>query len=95
MHCLSFHILNFLFLGLIYRSGKSFSKIQTSWLKGQSNEIFDLQFFFHNSNKPVPLTNGFKYFWIWLSFCWFIRIFVAKKLTLRELKKSFSQESFA
>ena len=30
-------------------------------LKGQSNEIFDLQFF-HNSNLPGPLTNELKYF---------------------------------
>ena len=30
------------------------------YLKGQSNEIFDLQFFFHNSNLPGPRTNGVK-----------------------------------
>ena len=30
-------------------------------LRGQSNEIFDLQFF-HHSNQPGPLINGFKYF---------------------------------
>ena len=30
------------------------------YLKGQSNEIFDLQFFFHNSNLPGSLTNGVK-----------------------------------
>ena len=38
------------------------------YLKGQSNEIFDLQFFFNISNLPGPLTNGLKYFRFWLSF---------------------------
>ena len=44
-------------------------------LKGQSKEIFDLQFF-HHLNQPGPLTNGLKYFRIWLGFRWVIRIFM-------------------
>ena len=36
-------------------------------LKGQSNEIFDLHFF-HYSNLPGPLINGFKYLRFWLRF---------------------------
>ena len=47
-------------------------------LKGQSNEIFDLQFFFHNSNLPVPMTNRLKYFWFWFIIHWFIRILSPK-----------------
>ena len=48
--------------------------------------------FFHSSNQPGQLSNGLKYFRFWLSFCWVLRIFVAKKLTPwgiipREVKK--------
>ena len=43
-----------------------------SYLKGQSNEIFDM--FFHDSSLPGPLSNGLKYFKFLLRFCWFIRI---------------------
>ena len=42
-------------------------------LKGQSNEIFDLQFFRH-SNLPGPLNKGLTYF----RFHWIIRILVWK-----------------
>ena len=42
-------------------------------LKGQSNEILDPHFFFHNLNQPGSLTNGLKYF----CFCFvFAKIFV-------------------
>ena len=36
------------------------------FLKGQSNDIFDLHFFQH-SNRPGSVTNGLKYFrfWFW------------------------------
>ena len=44
-------------------------------LKGQSNEIFDLQFFYY-LNQPGLLTNGLKYYRIWLSFRWVIQIFM-------------------
>ena len=37
-------------------------KTKAHLLKGQSNEIFDLQFFFLNSNQPGPRTNGVKIF---------------------------------
>ena len=45
--------------------------LKSSSLKGQSNEIFDPQFF--SSFEPVwgdsgPLTNGLKYFRFWLCF---------------------------
>ena len=43
-------------------------------LKGQSNEIFDLQFFFHHLNHPGPLTNRLKYFRFWLGFRQIIQI---------------------
>ena len=36
-------------------------------LKGQSNEIF-APYFFHQTNRPGPLTNGLKYFRIWYCF---------------------------
>ena len=54
-----------------------------NFLKGQSNEIFDLQFFLNNSNMPVQmqLTNRFKYFRFWLRICWVIRI-LSKKIWL-------------
>ena len=51
-------------------------------LKGQSNEIFDLQFF-HNSNLSGALANGLKYFWFWFRFCGVIRSLGLKKLTPR------------
>ena len=47
--------------------------ISVSYLKWQSNEIFDL--FFHNSSLPGPLSNGLKYFWFWLRFRRVIRVF--------------------
>ena len=34
--------------------------------------------FFHNSNQPVPLINGLKYFWFWLRIHWVIRILSPK-----------------
>ena len=40
---------------------------QNDTLKGQSNEIFDLQFF-HNSNQLGPLTDGLKMFSILVKF---------------------------
>ena len=36
--------------------------LYTFFLKGQSNKIFDNQFF-HQSNPLGPLSNGLKYFW--------------------------------
>ena len=48
---------------------------ESSELKGQSNEIFDLQFFYH-LNQPGPLTNGLNYFRFWWSFRRVIQIFV-------------------
>jgi hypothetical protein len=33
-------------------------------LKGPSHEIFDLRFFFHQSNPPRPLIHALKYFQI-------------------------------
>ena len=51
-------------------------------LKGQSNEIFDLQFFFHNSNLPGSLTNWLTYFRFWLRIRSVIR-FDSKNLTPR------------
>ena len=41
---------------------------QFSCFKGQSSEIFDPHFC-HHSNLPGLLTNGLKYFRIWLRFC--------------------------
>ena len=46
-------------------------------LKGRSNKIFDLQFF-HHSNQPWLLTNGLKYFWLWLRIRRVIRILSLK-----------------
>ena len=45
------------------------------------------------------MNNGLTYLWIWLSFRWVIRIFVAKKLTPRGIiprgvKKRFNQREF-
>ena len=45
-------------------------------LKGQSNEIFDFQFF-HNLKLSGKLTNELKYFWFWLRIRWDIRIFLS------------------
>ena len=49
------------FFKAVYRA----TMLKNVWLtlKGQSNEIFDLHFF-HYSNLPGPLTNGFKVFLI-------------------------------
>ena len=47
-------------------------------LKGQFNEILDLQFC-HHSNLSGPLTNGLKYFRILLYLWCDIQISVAKK----------------
>ena len=55
--------------------GQSSIPILNYNLKGQSNEIFDLQFFNH-SNRPGPLTNGLKDFYFWFSFHRVIRIFL-------------------
>ena len=43
-------------------------------LKGQSNEIFSLQFFFPNSCLSWPLRSGLKYFQLWQIFCRVIQI---------------------
>ena len=45
-----------------------------SCLQGQSSEIFD-HHFCHHSNLPGLLTNGLKYFRIWLRFRRVIQIF--------------------
>ena len=39
--------------------------------------------FFHHSNQPGPLINGFKYFRFWSRFCWVFQTLVSKKLTRR------------
>ena len=61
--------------------------VSRSYLKGQSNDIFNLFFslqayneifdlhFFHHLNQPEPVTNRLKYFRFWLRFCQVIRIF--------------------
>ena len=54
------------------------------FLTGQSNEIFDLQFFFHHSNQPGPLTNGLKDF----------RILVSKKTDSPQYDTAGSQKFF-
>ena len=48
--------------------------VSRSYLKGQSNEIFEI-FFSHISSMPGPLGNGLKYFCFWLRFCQVIQIF--------------------
>ena len=55
---------------LVWLSIKSMEEIGVTKLVGQSNDIFDLQFFFiiRSSNQPGPQTNGLKYFQIWFSF---------------------------
>ena len=69
-----------------------------TYLKGQSNEIFDLQFF-HNSNLPRPLTNGLTFFRVWLRIRWDIRFLGSKKLISRGIiprgvKKKFVSYNF-
>ena len=46
--------------------------ISISYLKGQSNMIFDL---FHNSNLPGPLGNSLRYLRFWIRFLRVIRVF--------------------
>ena len=44
-------------------------------LKGQSNKIFNLQFFFHNSNLPGPLANGLTKFYFGKEFSELFKFF--------------------
>ena len=53
------------------------------YLKGQSNEILDPNFFFIIRTSMGSLTNRLKYFRFWLRFRRDICILVSKKLTPR------------
>ena len=52
---------------------------QQNNLKGQSNDIFGHNIFFHNLNLPRPLTNGLNYFRFWLGIRQVIRIFQSSR----------------
>ena len=45
----------------VCQAGLNNEKMEVENLVGQSNKIFDLQFF-HHLNQPGPLTNRLKYF---------------------------------
>ena len=57
---------------------KLFMRLLWLFIHGKVQRDFRPQVFFHNSNLPVPLTNGLKYFRFWLRIHRVIRILSPK-----------------